>query len=477
MATRIIDVFVRDLVGGSNTLVSTSLASDGADGPSADPAISSDGRYVAFDSSADNLVTGDTNQASDVFVRDLQTGTTVLVSVGADGTGPGNRDSLLSGFSASGRYILFRSFSTNLVSGVGFKGINLFWRDLQIGKTYAVTSAGTGGAVYGNPLTSTAGSVMTPDGRYVFFIAPWLSLPLTAAFYVWDALPGAIVYTNVASSSSLSSFFSELHVSPDSHWVLYSDNGLYALDWRANTNVLISPAFRGFSSRPQFSADSRFLVYSAPASSDSVMTNQVYLWDFQSKSNLLVSRSYAVEGGANGNSGQPTISADGRYLAYSSTATDLVPGATNGVRQLYLFDVVNGATTLVSASGFGPFGTADNSALPILSADGGLLVFESTAADLAEFDFNSANDLFTFSVPSTNVLTPFEVTVAPGSVNPAISWPVIPGVGYRVQFKNSLGDAVWQDLSAPISIIGGSAVLHDASPASGQRFYRIIAKP
>jgi hypothetical protein len=144
---------------------------------------------------------------------------------------------------------------------------------------------------------------------------------------------------------------------------------------------------------------------------------------------------------------------------------------------LYLFDVVGGTTMLVSASWFGAFGAADNSALPVLSADGGVLVFESTAADLAELDFNGVNDLFTFSVPSTNAPTPFEVTVSPGSVSPAISWPVVPGVSYRAQFKNSLSDAAWQDLSAPISIVGGSAVLHDVSPASGQRFYRIIAKP
>ncbi len=201
------------------------------------------------------------------------------------------------------------------------------------------------------------------------------------------------------------------------------------------------------------------------------------MWDFQSGSNLLVSQSYAAKGGANRNSDQPTISEDGRYIAYRSSATDLVPGATNGVRQLYLFDTVGGTTTLVSASAFGPFGAADNSALPVLSANGGTLVFESIAADLAELDFNSVNDLFSFSVLSTNTPTPFEVSAEPGSVSPAMSWPVIPGVGYQVQFKNSLTDAVWQDLSAPISIIGGRAVLHDVSPSSGQRFYRIIAKP
>lgn len=477
-----IDVFVRDLVTGSNTLVSTSLASDGADGPSADPAISGDGRYVAFDSSADNLVTGDTNHAWDVFVRDLQTGTTVLASVNADGTGPGNGDSFLSGFSANGRYVLFQSFSTSLTSGSIIRGENLFWRDLQAGKTYALTSSGLIGLGYGSGslLNPKTGAVMTPDGRFVFFITAAGSGVAPPGLYVWDALSRGVVYTNTTLPGSILSFGAPLDVSPDGRWICYpgtgTAGGFYALDWRANTNVLISLGLPG-SSLPQFSADSRFLVYSAHASVDSSMTNQVYLWDFRYQTNLLVSRSDAVEGGANGNSGQSAISADGHYIAYSSTASDLVPGATNGVCQLYLFDVVSGATTLVSASSFGPFGAADKSALPVLSANGGVLVFESTAADLVKLDFNSANDLFTFSVPSTNAPTPFEVTVEPGSVSPAISWPVTPSVGYRAQFKNSLSDSVWQDLSAPISIIDGRAVLHDVSPASGQRFYRIIAKP
>ena len=122
-----------------------------------------------------------------------------------------------------------------------------------------------------------------------------------------------------------------------------------------------------------------------------------------------------MEGGATGDSGRPTISAVRSLYRVYSTATDLVPDATNGVRQLYLFDAAAGSTTLVSASRFGPFGATDNSGLSLLSADGHTLVFGSTAADLAELDFNSANDLFTFSLSSTNAPTPFETTVNPGS--------------------------------------------------------------
>ena len=88
------DVFVRDLVGGTNILVSVNTNGNASgDGISFDPAISADGRYVVFTSSADNLVPGDNNKAQDVFVRDLQAGTTTLVSVSMDGVSPGNGDS------------------------------------------------------------------------------------------------------------------------------------------------------------------------------------------------------------------------------------------------------------------------------------------------------------------------------------------------------------------------------------------------
>src|SRR5208282_6313483 len=88
------DVFVRDLVAGTNILVSVSTNGIApGDGISSDPAISGDGRYVAFSSSSDNLVPGGTNRAQDVFVRDLQAGTTALVSVSLDGVNPGNNNS------------------------------------------------------------------------------------------------------------------------------------------------------------------------------------------------------------------------------------------------------------------------------------------------------------------------------------------------------------------------------------------------
>ena len=129
------DVLVRDLFTGTNILVSVGSGGAGATGISFDPAISGDGRYVAFTSAATNLITGDTNNALDVFVRDLQTQTTFLVSANAAGTGEGNQDSYSPTISSDGPFVMFVSKAGNLAAG-SFSGTeNLFLPDRQAGAT------------------------------------------------------------------------------------------------------------------------------------------------------------------------------------------------------------------------------------------------------------------------------------------------------------------------------------------------------
>ena len=168
------DVFVRDLPNGSNILVSVGTNGAPGSGLSTEPSISGDGRYVAFSSTANNLVPGDTNKAQDVFVRDLQSGTTLLVSVSLTG-GPGNYESYGPQISTDGRRVLFRSKATNLAAGSFGGGYtdNLFSRDLQSGTTYALTTGGI------------SSSGMTPDGRFVAVVDTAGS---SAGYvYLWDA--------------------------------------------------------------------------------------------------------------------------------------------------------------------------------------------------------------------------------------------------------------------------------------------------
>ncbi len=127
-------VYLRDLAAGSTVRVSVDSNGVLADGDSQPAALSSDGTRVAFASVATNLVAGDTNGASDVFLRDLATGQTVRVSV-ATGGGQSNGDSLAPSISASGDKIAFESSATNLVGNDTNGSWDIFWRDLGTGLT------------------------------------------------------------------------------------------------------------------------------------------------------------------------------------------------------------------------------------------------------------------------------------------------------------------------------------------------------
>jgi Tol biopolymer transport system component len=155
------DIFVRDLESGTTVLVSTGSGGQG-NSYSSDPSISADGRYVAFDSLADNLVAGDTNGNQDVFVRDLVSGTTVLFSTGS--TGQGDSHSFAPSISADGRYVAFTSYATNLVAGDTNSDSGTFVRDLVSGTTVLV-GTGIPGQVY-NPFSYPS---ISADGSFVSF--------------------------------------------------------------------------------------------------------------------------------------------------------------------------------------------------------------------------------------------------------------------------------------------------------------------
>ena len=152
------DVYACDLYAGTNQIVSVGMQGNAASGISVQPVISGNGRYVAFTSAATNLIAVDTNNATDVFVRDLQAQTTTLVSVNSAGTGEGNKDSYSPTISTDGRFILFVSKASNLTSG-SFSGTdNLFLRDQLAGTNYALDDGRPGRAA------------MTPDGHFVAFV-------------------------------------------------------------------------------------------------------------------------------------------------------------------------------------------------------------------------------------------------------------------------------------------------------------------
>jgi hypothetical protein len=479
-ANRCRDVFVRDLVLGTSILVSVNTNGVSGDGISTDPAISAGGRYSVFTSAADDLVAGDMNKAQDVFVRDLQNGATTLVSVSTDGVNPGNSDSFSPQISTDGRYVLFHSKASNLAPGSLGTGIdNLFLRDRQLGTNYALTSASSPGATM--PIAS-----MTPDGSLVAFIG---SIANTATkLYVWNSSAAVLIYTNGTAT-----FNSLVAISPNGQKLAYSigtSSALSAVDLIANTvsNITSGGTYASHASL-QFSSNGRFLVYAALASPNT--NHNVYLYDFQTGSNLLVSQNFNLSGGATGNSDSPTISPDGNFIAYRSFAANVVSNDFNKVGDLFIYDRSNAATIIVSASNTGNFTANDHSLKPVFSSDGQTLFLQSWASDMAGNDFNNGSDLFALDITAfpggagttTSATTFFaQLSLAggfgqSGQTTPLISWPLAAGKTYHVQFTDDLSDPNWQDLPGNVIFIGDTGYLTDSSPPLDKRFYRIVLSP
>ena len=484
LANRFGDVFVRDLIAGTNILVSVNTnGSASGDGLSTDPAISSNGQYVVFTSSADNLVPGGTNEQN-VYIRDWQAGTTALVSVSTDGVDPGNGDSFLPIISANGRYVLFHSKASNLAAGSSGGGIeNLFFRDLQTGTTYALTSALGGVGVY-------SAASMTPDGQSVAFIGT--TTKASGTLFVWNSQSNALSYTS--SPSIPSSPFPFVSISPNGQKLAYLANSpanLYVADLVANTISTINPSGSVSSHAGlQFSSDGRFLTYAGKTNSATGAPN-VFLYDFQTGNNLLVSQNFNATGAANTNSDSPVISPNGRFIAYRSFATNIIPDDFNNVADLFIYDASNNATILVSVNGAGNSTADDRSLKPVFSSDSQTLFFQSWASDLSAPDCNSDSDIFALDLTalpvtgpggggSTNSASVFYAQLIPAgtfSPNPAISWPLASGKSYQVQFKTNLTDSVWLNLPGNLTFIGDTGYVSDPSPAPGQRFYRIVLTP
>ncbi len=453
-------VFVQDLLNGTNVLVSADtngLANAG--GMSSDPSISGDGRYVVFASSASNLTPGDNKStataAQDVFLRDQQTGITTLISTNATGSGPGNGDSYSPVISANGRFVLFHSKANNLAANGPSCTCteNLFLRDLQAGTTYTLTTAG---------ISFTA---MTPDGHFVVFGG--------SPLYVWDSQAATTVYSVNATANNAA-------ISPDGNRIVYSTSaGFYAVDRAANANWQIGASVSGSHSGLQFSGDARFLVYSTTNAQVAFDTNSiadVYLYDFVTRSNFLVSQGNPP-GAASGPSDSPVISNDGRFVAYHSTAANLVAGATNGLPNVFLYDRQTGVTTLLSANTSGLAGNS-RSLTPMFSGDGQTVVFQSWASDLIPQDYNQANDLVAIKIATSNPTPVFvgQMVFAPATLqSPTLTWPAVNGKTYQVQFKNSPADAVWQTLSGNVWVSGSQGYATDLAPNASLRIYRVVA--
>ncbi len=296
------DVFVRDRV--SHVTRRVSVSSDGAQANSIAwlPSISADGRYVAFSSYASNLVPGDTNDSTDAFVRDRVSHVTQRVSVSSDGA-QANSASNVPSISADGRYVAFSSYASNLVPGDTNDSTDAFVRDRVSDVTQRVSVSSSGAQAdpgYGTPSVDISGS-----GRYVAFDS-----------YAANLVPGD-------TNGALDVFVSD-QVSHETQRVSMNPSGAQA-DYD--------------SLDPTISADGQRVTFrSGSAAYGEDLQGQVFVRNLVTNVTRLVSVSSRGTSG-NGTSFQPKVSADGRHVAFSSFATNLVPDTNGGNTDVFVRDL------------------------------------------------------------------------------------------------------------------------------------------
>jgi len=430
------DVFVRDRFSGTTSLVSaTPTGTAAGNGSSYNASVTPDGRYVTFLSNATNLVPGvsDNNNAVDVFVRDLVTGTTTLVSVAATGGATADGDSstgLRLSISDNGRYVAFSSTALNLVANISdLNGSpDVYVRDRTAGTTalVSINTSGTGAANAGS-----TDSILTPDGAFVVFTSDATNVTAItggpANIYRRNLSTGSTEMVSVdttgtapgggAGGASISADGRYVAFSSDSSDLVTLDaNGREDVFVRDTTNrvtTLVSVATTlggadGVSFGPSISADSSRIAFLSTSTNlvDGVIDNNgvqdVFIRDLGDSTTRVVSAT--VDGTSTGNSSlgstQATLSRDGRFVAFRSDATNLVAGATdaNAVNDVFLRDLSTDTTILLSLTEDGQASGNFSSGGPILSADGGTVVFDSAATTLATVtDENNANDAFVWS--------------------------------------------------------------------------------
>ena len=394
-----------------------SVASDGAEGNegSEDSSISADGRYVAFGSWASNLVSGDTNGADDVFVHDRQTGQTVRVSVASDGT-EGNGTSEEVSISADGRYVAFYSHADNLVSGDTNSSSDVFVHDQQTGQTVRVSVASDetqGDGHSGYPSISA-------DGRYVAFASGASNLASgdtngVSDTFVHDRQTGQTMRVSISSDGTEGNNDSGgPSISADGRYVAFSSfagnlvsgdtNGqsdIFVHDRQSGQTTRVSVASDGtqgndYSGYPSISADGHYVAFSSFAgnlvSGDTNSSSDVFVHDQQTGQTVRVSVA-SDETQGDGHSGYPSISADGRYVAFGSSASNLVEGDTNHTYDVFVHDQQTGETTRISVASDGTEGNNTSGAASV-SADGRYVAFVSDANNLVSGDTNGAWDVF-----------------------------------------------------------------------------------
>lgn len=519
------DVFLRDLTTGETRLVSAVTEGNGsADGYSGNPKMSVDARYVVFTSNARNLVDNDTNTVEDVYLRDMEENTITLVSRSTNGLAPATGASINPAISGDGRYVVFQSTAANLTAtqvSTNFRYTYLW--DRTTGEIKNVSST-----VVASAKNTTIPPTISADGQVVMFVelgnlglATYLyavaaetlsNIPLVANHCVFGPTSGLLyLYTG-------------------------STNGLFTYEIATSNLVAVSTSVNGdpvgtvanFGPHPRnnisFTPDGRYVAFSSGnathVSNDSGIKADIIVRDTVLGTNYLISTDRNGNGGGSTNSVYPVISADGRYVVYSTYATNLVTGQMRGRADVIWHDRQTGESKRIASS-------YERAVVPLMSADGSTIIFRTSLSGYVPHDYNGLVDIFLakpnlqpnedsdgdglldsweqthfgdllrdgtgdFDEDGAGDSDEFLAGTIPTDAESAlrgyltelsesgavkISWAASAGKTYRVQYKNTLEASEWLEVTGAMTISGGVGSVTDTpSQEQGQRFYRIVVE-
>jgi hypothetical protein len=386
------DYFVYDTVAETVERVSVTTAGSEVSGTSEaqPPAISADGRFVVFASNATALVADDTNGLPDIFLRDRQNGTTIRVSTASDGT-QANEYSRRPSISADGRYVAWESQASNLVAGDTNNVADIFVKDTTTGVTGHVSKSKLG--ALGNLPSKDA--VLSDDGHYVVFSSQATNLLLAG--------------TQLASNRYR----------------------IYRKDLQTGDVILLSVLSSGaevsgnFAETPAISADARFVAFVSANSSSS--PGNLWLRDIGANQTTLLS-DFAL---------RPALDASGRYAVYT-TNLPVTPQDQNVAQDVYIYDTVAGVHSLVSRSAGGGAGNA-SSRFGVIAANASAIAFSSLATDLISPPDTGTEDMFVTFLPLAPVLNTPAASSALATRTAALSWYAPGAVSYELLLSHAMG--------------------------------------
>jgi Tol biopolymer transport system component len=413
------DVFVRDLQTGTVTLVSVNTRGTSGNAGSGPGVITPNGRFVVFTSGATDLVNGDSSTNQNIFVRDLTAGTTTLVSVNTAGSG-GTGDSMNPVISSDGRYVAFESYARDLVAGDTSVGDQIYLRDLTSGTT-KLASVGEPG--YGTFIASDA--QLSDNGQFVVFQAKTLFTGANMNIYIRNVTAGTTALVSIDTTGTTSGNGDSTHpvMTPDGRYVAFPSlannlvpgdtNGaedIFVRDTVAQKTILVSantaggPANdssgvdgHGYDENPCISSDGRYVAFNSWATnltSGGSNPLAIFVRDLQTSTTTQVS--IGVNGAQpNSFSQYPFMTADGNSVGFESFATNLVNlSVQQGVGNLYVRNRSAGTTSLVTMNAAQTSSTNVISYASTITADGVHVTFESAGQDLVVPNRDNQTDVY-----------------------------------------------------------------------------------